>query len=1035
MKPAQAQPKPERDSKQDAQQHKEQESARLSALQALQVLDSPPEPEFDALVQAAALACAVPIARIGLVDEQRVWFKAGVGLEGLDELPRHEAFCALTILQDDIFEVEDASHDERFRQLPAIAGPVGLRFYAGAALRLSGGQIVGTLCVLDVQPRKLNQAQRDVLLHLAQAVVHALELRRSALAERQAANALAERNAWFQTLNEAAPIGIFHSNTSGACSYTNPRWQEIFGLAAEQVLGQGWSQTIHPQDRARVVEHWLSCARSQREFEMEFRVHAAGSGLRHVHVRSRPVLGAAGEFIGHVGAVEDITERIRSQAELAASQARLSMALDSGRIGIWELDLHSGQLVWDDWMHRLYGLEPSGKPMTYSAWAACLHPDDLRRAEHEVQQAIKGLKPFDTEFRVVWPDASVHHLRGSARLMFDEQGRALRMVGANWDLTQIRQLAEEMAARMGSVLAEQHELLLVTLRSIGDAVITVDSSSQVVWLNPAAEQLTGWAAEEARGRPLEQVYHIVNEQSRMPVENPVLACLKEGRKIAQSAPILLISRTGEEYGVQDSVAPIRNDQGAIFGVVLVFHDVTEQRRLSGEMTYRATHDALTGLINRSEFELRLRRVLEQAQGDRSQHALLYIDLDQFKLVNDACGHAVGDQLLKQVAGILAAAVRNRDTLARLGGDEFAALLEHCSPAQAQRVAQQICDRMEEFRFAHEERRYRIGASIGLVPISGRWPSAAAILQAADTSCYAAKEQGRNRVHTWFDTDLAMRARHGEMQWTGRIEQALDEDRFVLYAQRIEALHLAPVASTAQASALPVLPAAGLHAEILLRMVEPSGALVLPGVFLPAAERFNLATRIDRWVLRHVLDWMAAEPELAAIKMLSVNLSGQSIGDRAFHRWAIAALTEAGPALCGRLCIEITETAAITSLADAVLFIEQVRALGVRGALDDFGAGASSFGYLKHLPVDYLKIDGQFVRDLVNDALDEAAVRCFVDVAQVVGMQTVAEYVDSPAVLARLREIGVNFSQGFLQHEPMPLSELIGSRLNALPQPA
>ena len=935
-------------------------------------------------------------------------------------MPRDDAFCSHAILADGIFEVEDASLDARFCDLPAVAGSAGLRFYAGANLRLAGGHVVGTLCVMDVQPRRLSLLQRDILTHLASAVTQVLELRRSVQAELLAATALAERDAWIRSLNEAAPIGIFHTDTSGACSYTNPRWQEIFGLDHAQSLVQGWSQTVHPQDRARVFEHWLSCASAAREFEMDFRLQLPTGEVRHVHGRSRPVLGQQGELIGHVGAVEDISERVRSRAMLQASEARLSMALDSGRIGIWEFDLDTGALVWDAWMCRLYGLPPTPEVMSYAAWAARLHPDDRARAEREAQEAIDGLKPFDTEFRVIWPDGSVHHLRGSARLTFDEQGRALRMVGAQWDLTQIRQLAEEMAARMSAALAEQHELLLVTLRSIGDAVITADLAGLVVWLNPSAERLTGWLADEACGRPLEQVFHIVHEQSRAPAESPVHACLREGKSVAQAGHTLLISRHGVEFGVQHSVAPIRSEKGDIFGVVLVFHDVTEQRRLSGEMTYRATHDLLTGLINRSEFEVRLHRVLDQAQSDRSQHALLYIDLDQFKLVNDACGHAVGDQLLQQVAGILGTAVRTHDTLARLGGDEFAALLEHCSPVQAQRVAQQICDRMEDFRFLHHERRFRIGASIGLVPITGRWPSAAAILQAADTSCYAAKEQGRNRVHTWFDTDLAMLARHGEMQWTERIELALDEDRFVLYAQRIEALHLPPAGRP------------GLHAEVLLRLVEPGGALVLPGVFLPAAERFNLATRIDRWVLRHVLDWMKAEPDLAAIEMLSVNLSGQSIGDRAFHRWALEALTEAGAELCRHLCIEITETAAITSLADAALFIEQVRALGVRGALDDFGAGASSFGYLKHLPVDYLKIDGQFVRDLVNDALDEAAVRCFVDVAQVVGMQTVAEFVDSPAVLQRLREIGVNYAQGFLQHEPMPLSELIGSKLNVLP---
>ena len=442
---------------------------------------------------------------------------------------------------------------------------------------------------------------------------------------------------------------------------------------------------------------------------------------------------------------------------------------------------------------------------------------------------------------------------------------------------------------------------------------------------------------------------------------------------------------------------------------MVFHDVTEQRRLSGEISYQATHDALTGLVNRAEFETRLRRVLHKSFDDRSEHALLYIDLDQFKLVNDACGHAMGDQLLQQVSKLLGDAVRTRDTLARLGGDEFGIILEHCSAQQAQGVAQKICERMDDFRFIHDGRRFRVGTSIGLVPVDSRWANAAAVMQAADTSCYAAKEAGRNRVHAWFDTDKAMRARHGEMQWTARIEHALDEDGFVLFAQRIEALHTA---------------AAGVHAEVLLRMRDADGTLIPPGAFLPAAERFHLASRIDRWVLKRAIDWLAALPTLDSIANLSVNLSGQSVGDRAFHRWAGEVLGAAGVDLCKKLCLEITETSAVTSLADAALFIEQMHGAGVRIALDDFGAGASSFGYLKSLSVDYLKIDGQFIRDLVDDPLDEAAVRCFVEVAKVVGIQTIAEFVDSPAVLERLRVIGVHFARGFLIHKPEPIEHLL-----------
>ncbi len=569
--------------------------------------------------------------------------------------------------------------------------------------------------------------------------------------------------------------------------------------------------------------------------------------------------------------------------------------------------------------------------------------------------------------------------------------------------------ARSQAQRIATELANQHELLQVTMQSIGDAVITTDAAGTVTWLNPVAERMTGWSSTEATGRPLAQVFHIIHEDTRVLTENPVAQCLQLGQTVTLAKHTALVSRDGTEYGIEDSAAPIRNEQGQILGAVLVFHDVTVPRRMAGEMKFRATHDALTGLVNRAEFETRLQRVLFKAHEDGSEHALLYIDLDQFKLVNDACGHAAGDTLLQQVARLLRVAVRERDTLARLGGDEFGIILEHCSVEHSQRVAEQICERMEDFRFSHNERRFRVGTSIGLVTIHPRWLNTEAILQAADAACYAAKDAGRNRVHTWLDNDLEVRARHGEMQWTTRIEHALDHDLLVLYAQRIEGL-----ASATR----------GIHAEVLVRMRDADGALIAPSAFLPAAERFHLASRIDKWVLNHAIAWMQSLPCCEAVENLSINLSGQSAGDRVFQHWAIEVLKAAGPRVCAKLCFEITETAAVTHLADAAQFMAQVRALGLRVALDDFGAGASSFGYLKSLPVDYLKIDGQFIRDVVDDPLDDVAVRCFVEVARVVGVKTVAEFVDNPEVLARLKVIGVDLVQGYWLHRPAPLEQLL-----------
>lgn len=655
-------------------------------------------------------------------------------------------------------------------------------------------------------------------------------------------------------------------------------------------------------------------------------------------------------------------------------------------------------LVWDDWMYKIYGTTRNNPLNSYELWASHLHPDDKICSEQAVQNSILKNLPFDEEFRIIWEDGSVRFIRGTANVERDATGKALRMIGVNWDVTRLRTLAKE--------LAEQHELLRVTLQSIGDAVITTDAEGNTEWLNPVAERMTGWSYSEAKGRPLEQVFHIVNEETRLATENPVATCIQQGKIVGLANHTVLISRNGDEFGIEDSAAPIRNENGDLLGVVLVFHDVTEQRRLSGEMSYQATHDALTGLLNRVEFETRLRRLLLRTHETKSHHALMFIDLDQFKIVNDTCGHSVGDQVLQQVSQLLNETVRNRDTLARLGGDEFGVILEHCSTDQAERVAQQICEKMENFRFLHETHRFRIGTSIGLVTIDNRWPTTELLMQAADTSCYAAKDAGRNRVHTWFDTDMAMRARHGEMQWTTRIERALDENRFQLYAQRIADL---------------TQDECGIHAEVLLRMIDQDGAVIPPGAFLPAAERFHLASRIDRWVLRNATQWLTlrgdAEP---SIDMLCINLSGQSIGDRSFHRQAIELFQDIGTTICSKICLEITETTAVTNLADAALFIEQVSSLGVRIALDDFGAGASSFGYLKNLSVDILKIDGQFIKDLIDDPLDDAAVRCFVDVARLTGLKTVAEFVDNPAVLARVRELGIDYAQGFLLHQPSPI---------------
>jgi diguanylate cyclase (GGDEF)-like protein/PAS domain S-box-containing protein len=715
-----------------------------------------------------------------------------------------------------------------------------------------------------------------------------------------------------------------------------------------------------------------------------------------------------------VGVVmQDVTEQAGLRAELERTLERLDLATHGGGIGVWELDLQAcrnGELTWDDAMWRLHGEAPHGQRITPAGWRRRLHAGDRRAALRALSDALRERSQLDDEWRVDWPDGSTHVLRGSGRVLRDGAGRALRLSGVCWDVSEERRLQQQ--------LEEQHELLEVTLQSIADAVLTTDAQGRVTWLNPVAQRLTGWAADEARGQPASRVFQARREEDAEPLPDPVQQCLTSGLPTHLPPGAVLVGRDGEQRAVDDSVAPIRGKAGHVFGAVLVFRDVTQQRRQFDEIRWRASHDVLTGLVNRAEFGQRLARSFDRARRDHSHHALLAFDLDRFKQVNDHCGHAAGDEVLREVARRLEAGVRGRDTVARLGGDEFAAILENCSLDEARHVAQKLCDALDEYRYADGGQSFRIGVSIGVAPLDGRWDSAEAALREADGCCMIAKEQGRNRVVVWSRDDVALRTHQSEHRWATRLQQALDEERFELDLQR-------------------VLPAQGaeddgrLRGELLLRLRERDGTRVPPTSFMPAAERFHIAPRIDRWVLRQAVALLQREgpPQIAS---LAVNLSGLTLQDAAFHQEVRALLMQLGPERAQALCLEITETAVITRLGDAARFITQVRSLGARVALDDFGAGASSYGYLKVLPVDVLKIDGQFIRSLMTDPLDQVAVRSFVDVAQTLGLTTVAECVETPEVLLELVRLGVGEVQGFLLHRPEPVDGLLAAAEEAAP---
>ena len=587
----------------------------------------------------------------------------------------------------------------------------------------------------------------------------------------------------------------------------------------------------------------------------------------------------------------------------------------------------------------------------------------------------------------------------NSRLVRDKQGRVSGFEGTIADITE-RKKAE-------TAVFQAKERAQVTLQSIGDAVITTDSAGRIDYMNPVAESLTGWESREVQSQLIGDVLTVVDEATRVPSESPVMRCLREGQVLGLAEHTVLVNRRGQEITIQDSAAPIRDRAGNLIGAVMVFHDISKERRLHRALHYQASHDALTGLINRREFENRLTAAVESVRADSGcRHALLYLDLDQFKLVNDTCGHPAGDQLLRQITAVLQSRVRGGDTLARLGGDEFGILLESCALDQALRVAEGLRQAIRDYRFIWQDGVLAVGVSIGIVEITNETPTVANVMSAADVACYAAKDQGRDRVQLYKPDNVP--ERHREMHWVSKLTRACDESRFELFFQPI-----VPIGANGCERE---------QFELMLRLRDESGGLIAPAEFIPAAERYNVMPSIDRWVVRQALDQLVYRTGTGVKPYtIAVNLSGTSLNDERFLEYLIAELSSRQlPA--GAMCFEITETAAIANLGNVVYFMRELKTRGCHFALDDFGSGLSSFMYLKTLPVDYLKIDGQFIENVARDPVDRSMVEAISQVGKAMGIHTIAERVESAEVLRELGRLGIGFAQGFFIAAPRSTAE-------------
>ncbi|MDE2137892.1 MAG: EAL domain-containing protein [Gammaproteobacteria bacterium] len=546
----------------------------------------------------------------------------------------------------------------------------------------------------------------------------------------------------------------------------------------------------------------------------------------------------------------------------------------------------------------------------------------------------------------------------------------------------------------------------LALNSLAEAVIATDDRGRITYMNPAAERLTGAEVLTAAGKLLEEIVSLVDESDRRLLSDPVHQALVSGAPVTLGRRALLLSRSNaSERSIELSASPVRNEAKEIVGAALLLHDVTELRGLARQMSYQATHDALTGLVNRREFERRLEEAIDSGHRGDGQHVLCYLDLDRFKLVNDTSGHLAGDSMLREVAKLLRDAVRDSDTVARLGGDEFGMLLIGCPLEKARQIADDVCRSVGDYRFVWKERIFNIGVSVGLVEISRESGTLEELMAAADTACYVAKKQGTGRVAVYSARDEALARHTGEIQWLQRLQGALKENRFRLYHQVIVPAHGTD---------------GGPAMEVLIRLRDENGQELAPAEFMRAAERYRLMGLVDRWVVQTTLAALGrgaipVQPD----RSVAINISGQTLGDVQFLEFVVECLDSTGVAPA-QICFEITESAVVANLEHARRFVGVLHGMGCQFALDDFGSGVGSFSNLKNLPLDYLKIDGSFIRNLARDTVNQAMVTAMIKLARTLNFKVIAEQVEDTAAVEAARRMGVDYLQGYAIGRPQPL---------------
>lgn len=802
-------------------------------------------------------------------------------------------------------------------------------------------------------------------------------------------HSLREREMYFRAVVNSSEDGILAYDTALRVTVCNPAIEKRFEVSKDALIGKtpfvgapifealGEIEAFRDACAGKKTQHWDK---------------AYANGFDDAFVSSHfPLYDVHGNIIGGLSVFRDISMYKRAESRFrdlfaAAYDAIIVADADSGEIV--EANAKAEHLLGIP-LDELIGmsqlaLHPSEKRAYYETM--------FRKASDEGARELEGIE-------LLARDGTLIPVHASASVSIMNNRNVI--IGIFHDLRDDRDFEE--------AFYNEKETAMVTLAAIYDAVITTDEFGSIRYLNPAAERLTGANKEAALGKDLHEIFRLVNELTLADLPNPVQKIITEKRRVKYHDHVVLINQNGVENYIELSASPIFDRTERLKGVVIVFQDISQSRKLFKQMSYHATHDHLTGLFNRKKLEEHLREIFVRAREENSTHALCVIDLDMFKVVNETCGHTAGDELLRQMGGFLRSFLGTQVFLARSGSDEFGIIFENKSIGEAMELAQEIRKEAYAMRFEWNGRVFVIRVSVGLVSISAQSESVSRLLNAVDEACYVAKEQGGNRVNVYTPEDTQLARRHAEMQWIARITRAFDENRFMLYRQTISPID--PRLSSDE------------YYEILIRMRGDDGKVIPPALFLPSAERYNLMPAIDHWVVKHTF---AAYEKIKLLSEFnernlrcSINLSGASLNEEGFLDFIIDQFVQYDVPT-SMITFEITETVAIQNIKKATHFIASLKKRGCKFSLDDFGSGLSSFSYLKNLPVDFLKIDGSFIKDILDDPVNFAMVNSINHMGHILGMRTIAEFVENEAILEKLKEIGVDYAQGYVIAHPIPL---------------